>query len=204
MDERIKVISVENDIEFASLIGKRIMQDTRLFYMGYAADKESGIEMARSIKPHIVVMDLSLSANDFEGNEGVEAAKAIRVSTDAKIIFLTAHDEPETIIAASKKAFASGYVFKNQHQTITDDIYNAATANTSQKEFIKELVLNELTPAERWVLDSFMRERVFGKAARSTRPFGSSTKTIANQRGSILKKLNLKNADELFHVFRNW
>ena len=204
MREKVTVLLIEDDLDFAALAGNRIDRDKRLSFVAHAPDKASGVEMARRLEPDVAVVDLSLSGLDVGGHDGIEAARAIRVSTGSKVVFLTAHDEPTLMKAASVTAFASGYLCKSQHQSICDEIYHAATAITPQKAFIKELVLGALSPAERAVLDGIVEGRIKGGAERSPGPFGSSPKTIANQRRIMLNKLGLKNVDELIHVFRNW
>ena len=56
-------------------------------------------------------MDLSLSRN---GMEGVEAARVIRRQTDAKVLILSGYEDPEIVLGASRRAFASGYIMKSQ------------------------------------------------------------------------------------------
>jgi DNA-binding NarL/FixJ family response regulator len=203
MNKILTVLLVEDDDEFAFLVQKKISKDDRLVFLGHASDKDSCISMAKYLKPDVVVMDLSLSSNDFDGTEGIKAAKEIRITTDAKIVFLTAHDDSEIIKKASKKAFASGYILKSQHQTFNDDLYHAAVSTTTPlKEFIKECVLSDLTHAERAVLDGILKKNIIGNTDILSGL--SSTKTIANQKSSILAKLELKNEKELVKVFSNW
>jgi len=203
MNKQVKVLLVEDDYDYAYLVEKKIVKDERLSYLGHAANKTAGVDMARDLQPDIVVMDLSLSNNDLDGAEGVEAAKEIRITTDSKIIFLTAHEDSDIMKNASKKVFASGYLCKSQHNQYTDEIYNAATAMTTpHKEFIKELVLAQLTHAERSILNGLLDGRI--KKNTSISFIGSSNKTIANQKSSIFNKLGLKNEKELLHIFSNW
>jgi len=204
MNKKIKVLLVEDDFDYAYLVEKKITKDERLSYVGHAPCKATGIEMARSLQPDVVVMDLSLSSSDLNGIEGVEAAKVIRIATDARIVFLTAHEDSDTMKNASKKAFASGYLCKSQHNQYNDEIFNSATsATTPHKEFIKELVLAQLTYSERSILDGLLDGRIKNNTDTSSL-MGSSKKTIANQKSSIFSKLGLKNEKELLHVFGNW
>ena len=144
--------------------------------------------------PDIVVMDLDLSGAALEG---IDAAREIRVKTGIRILLLTAYDRYETVINASKKAFASGYIFKSHYQMITDAIYNTATSDTPQKDLIRELILSDLTSAERGVFNGIMK----GDCDEALYP---SASTIANQKTSIFRKLGLKSTKELRTVFGNW
>ena len=196
MSEKVKVLLVEDDSDFVFLIQKMINQDPHLDFIGYASNSVSGVEMAQRLRPDIVLMDLNLSGHELDG---AAAAKEIRLKTDAKILLLTSYEQPEIIISQSKKAFASGYVFKSQCQTLTDVIYKTATSRTPQEQFIKELLLQELSHAERKVFNALLGENI---------DFASSKKTIDNQKTSIFKKLGLDGmkyrTKELIHIFRNW
>lgn len=192
MDEKIKVLLAEDDLDFVFLIIKMIKQDAALDFIAHADNKASSVQLAQKLNPDIVLMDLNLSKSDLDG---IEAAKEIRINTNAKVILLTSFEQPGIIINASKKAFASGYVFKSQCQTLTDTIRKTARSHTPQEQFIKELILQDLTPAERHIFGMLLGE---GAEAQST------AKTVANQKTSIFKKLGLKNTNELIHIFRNW
>ena len=194
MGERVKALIAEDDRDFAFLIRKLIEKDSRLDYVGYASDSASSVEMARNLAPDVVIMDLNLSGSELDG---VDAAKEIRLTTNAKVLLLTSYEQPEIIISASKSSFASGYVFKSQCQTLADTIYRTAVSATPQAQFIKELVLSELSPAERGLLKDLIEGNIDTLSA-------SSLKTIANQKTSIFKKLGLKSTGELTRLFRNW
>ncbi|MDR2711610.1 MAG: response regulator transcription factor [Clostridiales bacterium] len=194
MDNKISVFLVEDESNFAYLISDEIFRDSRLCFLGHASCKASGVEMSCDLKPDIVVMDLYL---DDSYKDGIEAAKEIRIKTDAKIIFLTGFENPDIMREANKKAFASGYVFKSQMNHIADLIYDAATKDTPHKLEIQESVRKELTPTEIFILDNIIEgnENVLDY---------SSLKTITNHKTKIFKKLGLKNKKEVLHVFGNW
>lgn len=194
MSERVRVLLVEDDQDFVFLIQKIIRKDAKLDYLGHASDRESGLEMVRKLKPDIVVMDLNLSGSELDG---IETAKEVRLTTDAKVLLLTSYEQPEIVINASKRSFASGYIFKSQCQTLADIINKTAVSVTPQALFIKQLLLSELTGAERSVLNNLIDKEANDLSV-------SSLKTIANQKTSIFKKLGLKNTDELIRVLRNW
>ena len=194
MNDKIRVLLVDDNDDFAVLFKNIVAADERLDYLGHASDRRSGVEAACRMNPDIVVMDLDLSG---EALEGIDAAKEIRVKTGTKILFLTVYDRYETVITASKKAFASGYIFKSHFQMITDAIYNTAASDTPQKDLIRELILSGLTSAERGVFDRIMK-------GDDDEAIHSSASTIANQKTSIFRKLGLKSTKELKTVFGNW
>jgi len=191
MEEKIGVLVVDDDIDFIYLIKKLIEKDKRLECIGHAQNKVLGLELAKELKPDIVLMDLNLSGSELDG---IDAAKEIKLATGSKILLLTSFEQPEITINASKKAFASGYVYKSQCQTLADTVYRTATSITPQELFIKELIVNELTSAEQGVV----KDMAAGVMS------ASSFSTIANQKTSIFKKLGIKSTDELVRVIKNW
>ncbi len=76
------------------------------------ATAENGVDAimkARSLRPHIVIMDLSMPYID-----GVEAIKQIRMDCpSARILALSLHDNPE-YVKRSLQAGAHGYVLKEK------------------------------------------------------------------------------------------
>lgn len=196
MEKKVTVLLVEDDLDFVFLIQKAIVNAPGLVFLDYATSAAEGVRKAIELQPDIVTMDLNLSGAEMDGTA---AAREIRLKTDAKIVLLTSFEQPSVIVRESKKAFASGYVFKSQCQTLADTIYKTATSRTPMEQLIRELVIGELTEAERMVLAIMLGDET---------KLASSHKTIANQKTSIVKKLGLDNrstgAKDLVHLFRNW
>ncbi len=187
--EKIKIICVDDDPDFCYLIKSLLELHQDFILMGSAENREDAIKMAQKLQPHIVLMDLNLSSGDDLG--GVEASKEIRLATQAKVILLTAIEDPQISIEACKRAFASGYIFKSQFDLIPETIRATAKGSTPQEDFIKALILSELSAAEKTVLDI-----ILGKDIKLL----SSEKTIANQKTKIFKKLGVKHGNELIRL----
>ncbi len=191
MPDAYQVVLVEDDPDFVYLIRQAVQRCKALSFLAAAKSGEEGVALSQKLRPHVVLMDLNLPG----GMDGIAAARAIRLATEARVLLLTSFEDPETIIRASKQAFASGYIFKSQCQTLVDAICRAAGGPTPQAALIRELVLSELSPAERGVVEMLLS----GDVALS-----SAEKTIANQKTSIFRKLGLHSTAELVHVFRCW
>jgi len=72
-----------------------------------ATDGLAPLEAARTLKPDIIVLDVSMP-----GMNGLEVAARLReAGCTAAVVFLTVHDD-EDIILAAKAAGAIGYVVK--------------------------------------------------------------------------------------------
>ncbi len=189
-DNKICVMIVEDDSDFTYLIKKRIDSQPDMKTVGYSDNKEQAVFMAQQLHPDIIIMDLNLSS---EYLDGIDASKEIRLSTNSKVILLTAFENPQIIIEASKKSFASGYVFKSQSDFLIEMIRKIAQGHTPQEHMILTLILSDLTAAERAVFETLIH---------NDRELFSSQKTVANQKTNILKKLGLKSQKELMKIFK--
>jgi Response regulator containing a CheY-like receiver domain and an HTH DNA-binding domain len=189
--KKIKILFVEDDPDFTFLIDSMLKSEPDFDIVGHTDNKDDAISLAEKTQPDIVLMDLNLSLGELDG---IEAAKQIRLRTDAKIILLTAFEQPEISIEASKKAFASSYIYKSQYEILCDTVKKTASGKTPQECFINALILSELSPAEQYIFNLML-----GKDIQVL----SSEKTIANQKTNIFKKLGIKNSNELKHIFRN-
>lgn len=179
-------------MDFVFLIRKMIEREQSLRFLACAETKTDGVKLAKQLLPDVVLMDLSLSKSEMDG---IAAAKEIKLAIHTKVLLLTSFEQPEIIINASKKAFASGYVFKSQCHMLPGIICDTAASRTPQEQFIKELILQDLSTAERNILNMILRGQAISQ---------SSVKTVANQKTNIFKKLGLKNTAELIHIFGNW
>ena len=187
----IRVLIVEDDDDFAYLIQDQLTRQGDMEVAGRARDRRGALALAQSLEPQVVLMDLSLSAAQMDG---VEAARDIRIATGAKVVILTVYEDPKVVLEASRRAFASGYVFKSQFALIPETVRATARGTTPQEWMILSLILDRLSTAERGVLDYIL--------GRTPEPV-SSPKTMANQKTSILRKLGLHSQRELLQVFRS-
>jgi two-component system, NarL family, response regulator NreC len=83
-----------------------VARDVRV--MGEAVNGVDAVSMAERLKPHVVIMDLTMP-----GGDGVSAIKTLVAMPDApKVLVLTMHTEEEYLMPALK-AGASGYLVKS-------------------------------------------------------------------------------------------
>lgn len=188
--ENIRLLITEDDEDFLFLICGTLGRHKDMSICGTCTDGRTAYQTALSCQPDIVLMDLNLSEN----LDGMEWARKIRLSTDAKIIILTSLDDPDTITKAAAYSFASGYILKTQFSLLTETIRAVAGGPTPQEYFIQSLILSVLSPAEQTVFKMMLGQDI---------GLQSSPKTLSNQKNSILRKLGLKNQQQLCHLFIN-
>ncbi len=187
--KKIQVLIVEDDPDFCFLI-QETLREAGMKVVGTAETADLALKLAREKNPDVVLMDLCLTDTRMDG---IEAGKAIRLQTDAKVIILTSYEDPGVVREACCRSFASGYVFKSQYALLEETVRNTAEGHTPQEYLIASLILSELSPAERSVL-----ELMLGRDLK----LQSSPKTISNQKSHLLKKLGLTSRDEVCHLFQ--
>lgn len=187
--EAIRILVVEDDPDFQYLIQQSLMSNKDFLVTGCCRDGASACLAAKAEEPDIVLMDLALPRDPMEG---AAAARRIRLETRAKVILLTAYDDPATVIQASVAAFASAYVLKSQFAILAPTIRETAKGTTPQSHLICSALLQKLTPAELTVFQHMIGLPI---------ALHSSAKTIANQQTSVLHKLGLHSKQQLCHVF---
>ena len=190
--KEIRVLVVEDDDDFARLILHTLQQSDDLRCVGIAKGRQQAVQMAKQQLPDVVLMDLNLSSSYMDG---IDAAREIRTAIHTKIVILTVFENPEIILEASKRSFASGYLFKSKFSLLAGTLRSTVRGHTPQEWMIRSLILSDLSYAERTVFDMMMGKKI---------ELFSSPKTIANQKTTILKKLGLHSQWELNMVFGDY
>jgi len=99
------VLIVEDDFLVCEMI-QGVLEDTGYVVVGTAVDGQQAIEMTRSIRPDVVLMDIGLPDVD-----GIQATRHIYESCPTPVVILTAYDAPE-IVAQVSEAGAGAYLVK--------------------------------------------------------------------------------------------
>jgi len=206
MDTIVKLILVEDRTEWINVFEDEILKDARFDYLGAAYSKDKGIEMAISLKPDIVVMDIFLDMSS-DREYGIEAAKEIRIKTKSKIVFFTADDDDRLRREACRIGFASGYIRKADYKKYADEIYNAATKSTPLKESIIDSIRGQLTYVENDILTKILNGDIVGTVDKSR---FYANKNISKCKTQIYKKFGLTEIPEkerekvLLKIFSIW
>ena len=183
--------------------------DSRFEVVAECGDSEQAVEVARTKRPQIILMDINMTPIS-----GFEATEKIRkVSPASKIIGVSMHSQP----AYAKKMLqmgAKGYVTKNSSkEEMIKAILEVNSGNKYICEEIKnnisELVLEEnkdlpnvnaLTEREIQIIN-LIKEGHSSKEIATQ--LSISLKTVEVHRHNILKKLKLKNSASLVNFINN-
>ena len=171
--------------------------------IGEAEDGKEAIDLARQLKPHLVLMDLNMP-----NINGTEAMRAIRRHNPAiKIIALTVH-KTEEYVRATLDAGASGYVLKDDtHHDLLTAIASVRKGKVYLSPGICDQVINgflgpatspsswsQLTVREREVTKLIAE----GKKSREVAEYLSvSLKTVEKHRSNLMRKLDLHSISEI-------
>lgn len=103
----MKKILIVEDSALVALEISETLKNLGYSVVGEAASGLEAIEMARDLKPDLVLMDIILKGD----MDGIEAAERIYSNYDIPIIYLTAHSDEATLERALKTN-AFGYIIK--------------------------------------------------------------------------------------------
>jgi DNA-binding NarL/FixJ family response regulator len=104
----MKIIIVDDHILFREGLAAIIRSETDIEIMGQAGSVQEAIELVKTLKPDLVLMDFGLP-----DGTGADATRAIlKEYPQCKIIFLTMSEEDEHLFAAIRSG-AKGYLLKN-------------------------------------------------------------------------------------------
>lgn len=183
--------------------------DPRFQVVAECGSGEEAVELARNLRPNIVIMDINLP-----GINGIEATQQIRkFSPASKILGVSLHTQPTYARKMMQKG-ASGYVTKNSSR---EEMYKAIIEIHSGKKYICEEIknilseqvisgeepqsgLNSLSQREIEIITLIKNGHSSKEIAES---LNISVKTVEVHRYNILKKLNLKNAASLVNFINN-
>jgi DNA-binding NarL/FixJ family response regulator len=188
--------------------GLRLVVDQQpdLSVVGEADDGRQAVELAKLLKPDVVVMDIGMP-----NLNGIEAARQIRgIDPDAAVVMLSMHSD-EGYVLRALGAGARAYLLKD---SATTDLVQAIRAVVEGKSFfspaVSKVLLQDymrklqrsgaedsydlLSPREREVLQ-LVAEGKSNKEVASL--LNLSVYTVETHRAKIMQKLNLKGVPEL-------
>jgi DNA-binding NarL/FixJ family response regulator len=178
--------------------------------VGEAATGEEAVDLAQSLLPNVVVMDINMPDLD-----GIEATRRILDETeDVNVLMMTMHDDDEAVFTAIR-AGARGYQLKGAAQDETlrairsvangEAIFGPGVADRLQRFLAApptrdpSLAFPQLTDREGEILQRLAQRKTNAEIAAE---FFLSQKTIRNYVSSIFAKLQVADRAEAGLVAR--
>jgi two-component system response regulator DevR len=189
--ETIKVMLVEDDPFWLNHLAVDLNAEQDLEVVVMAATKEEALAGIRQCPIDVVLLDIHLTGGNLDG---LDAAKAIKQVSEAKVIMLTSMDEKEVILDAFCKG-ADNFIYKSSFRDIIGAVRDAYRnrvsihADVSQilaSELVKERKLRILTAVERELYD--LQEQGLSKTEMAKYLY-KSVYTVKNQLRKMKEKL---------------
>jgi len=210
MATKMRLLIADDQVLFAESLQyvlKGIAENIEL--VGIATDGEMAIDMAESMRPDVILMDVRMPRID-----GVEATKLIHRSLpEIKIVMLTTFDDDEYVHFAVKHG-AVGYLLKNMTpeelvlslqavmrgttlfaKAVTEKLVRSQEGELSAQDDIME----GLTPRERDVLNLVMRLMNNRQIADT---LGISKRTVRNYVHSLYDAFDVGDRMELIQKLK--
>lgn len=206
MAKKIRVLLADDHAVLRSGLRALLNLEPDMEVVGEASNGREAIELGQTLKPDVIVMDISMPEID-----GLAAAKAIHeVGVPCRIVILTVHAEEDYLFQTLQMG-ASGYVLKSSADTELMDAIRAAQRGevflypSAVKKVLGEYLrgtrgegrkgaLEALTSREKEVLkltaEGFTNQEIAEKLV-------ISPKTVDTYRQRIMEKLNLHHRSQL-------
>jgi len=104
----VRVLIADDEPLFAEALEVLLSADERIEVVGRAADGSEAVELARTLEPDLVLMDLSMP-----GVDGFEATEELTANGGPRVLVLTGSDDPADV-ARARSAGAAGYLTKDK------------------------------------------------------------------------------------------
>jgi DNA-binding NarL/FixJ family response regulator len=199
----LRVVVAEDDVLLREGIAS-LLERTGLQVVGQAGDAERLMDLVRTTKPELVVVDIRMPPT--QTSEGLEAALQIRRELpDTGILVLSAHVEVEHAMELLAGGRGVGYLLKSRVSDITEFVDTveriARGGSVVDSALVQELVasrrrndpLAEITAREREVLGLMAEGRSNAGIARR---LWISEGTVEKHVRRILTKLGLPETDD--------
>ena len=109
VSDRIRVLIADDHRLFGQALEAILATDDRLEVVGHAGDGSEAVQLALSVKPEVILMDISMPIMD-----GFQATKQIRKQRPhARVLMLTGSNSRIDVDRA-REAGAAGYVTKDR------------------------------------------------------------------------------------------
>jgi response regulator NasT len=107
MAERTRVI-IADDESIIRMDLREMLTNLGYLVIGEVGDGRSAVNLARELRPDIVVMDIKFEGEEFDG---IDAARTLTEEEIAPVLLLTAYSQRELVVRA-REAGVVGYLVK--------------------------------------------------------------------------------------------
>lgn len=109
MSKPIRVLIADDHRLFAEALEAILGADERIEVVGRAGDGQAALELTRTLRPDVVLMDLSMPVLD-----GIEATRQIKERHRKVCVLVLTGSNARADVDRSREAGAAGYVTKDR------------------------------------------------------------------------------------------
>lgn len=142
---RQTVLVIDDHPLFRKGVRQLVEMDDDFALAGEAADGASGLELAKRLKPDLILLDINM-----KGMNGIETLKAIKdADLDSRVIMLTVSDHEEDLVDALR-AGADGYLLKDMEpEQLLASLKVAGQGRTALSERLVDMLAHALRAESR-------------------------------------------------------
>lgn len=202
-EQKLRILIVDDHPVFRFGLRALLESQADMVVVGEAQDGAEAVRLARSLQPHVVLMDVNLL-----GLDGITATRQIAAGVPETAVLIVTMLDDDTVFTAMQ-AGARGYLLKGAQGTETlrairavangEVILGPGVAGKMGGYFARgaeadsELPFPELTPREREILN-LLAQGLTNTAIAETLTL--SPKTIRNRVSNIFSKLQVAGRSE--------
>ena len=205
MSEPIRVLIADDHAMFRSGLRALLEAESHIDVVGEAATGNEAVDQARTFRPDVVLMDLSMP-----GSGGLEATRRITaLGLESRVLVLTVHAEEEYLVPVVQ-AGASGYLTKTSADrdlieairiVARGEVYLPPQATKLLLQEYKAAVSDPDAPSLRQLSSREQEVMALTAEGYSSREIGKklfiSGKTVDTYRSRNMQKLGLTHRSEL-------
>ena len=195
--KRTRLLIADDHVMFAQGLESLLRDEFDL--LGTARNGEELVEATLRLQPDVILVDISMPVLN-----GFDAVRSIKANgSDAKIVFLTMHDDA-TLLTEAFRCGASGYILKQAAgEELANAIREVAHGNNYVSPLVKDLPDEPLpihtqkttiTPRQREVLELISRGMTMKEIASH---LNISTRTAESHKYEMMQTLGVDSTAEL-------
>lgn len=124
---RVRVL-IADDESITRTDLKEMLTNLGYLVVGEAVDARTAVNMAREIRPDVVIMDIRFEGDDFDG---IDAARVLMEERVAPVLLLSAYGDRE-LVQRAREAGVMGYLIKPFREADLPPAIEVAMANFEQ------------------------------------------------------------------------